>query len=298
MALAKPTPRIVQLIVTGDMERASLVPSLRKHFPETVAGLDPVEWRRPQKVHEATSSRCRPDHLSRGFVALANALVAEVADASRADEPADLVLAVGDVELHNLDQIPLLVDRVRAAVNHVVEARQLSQDAEARLREALRTRGGFHLLCPMSEAYFFGGDDEPLRTLQVDPAVRGHLRDPDAERFDVIEETWAKACAAEDTRRQSLTRPEPWWREACHPKHYLQHLAPTYDEMLHGAPAFERLSWPRVPSSDLALAFARSLFEDLAAFFAVPNPLGAGATSPLTCPPKATRRSTLLLRNL
>lgn len=294
----KPTPKAIKLIVTGDMERRALTTSLACQFPKVTMAGEPVDWLQPSKVNEATSSRWEAGKLTKGALTLANHLVSEVWTGSRADaEPADLVLVVCDLEGHNRDQPQVVLSNLRLAVEQEIQSWALTSTAEARLRAQLQEKGGVHLLCPMVEAYFFGGEDSALRAFGIDPAVRRHLADPDPERFECRDPAWLPKCVLENEKRQALIRPEPWWREACHPKHYLEHLMPSYDEVRNGAPVLGALDWPRVPTRPDTLAFARALFEDLADFFGVASPLGPGVASPLTCPPPRARGG-LLLRNL
>lgn len=291
----------IRFIVTGDLERAAMVPSIRRFFPDMTWEKAPVEWLKPQKLHGATTHRVdigRPPtnpmrHLARA--ALAELLYG--ADGT----PADLVLVVDDIELHNLDQPAAITDRFRAALDAEIEARGHSADAEARVRARLRDGCSLHLVPPMIESYLFG-DRAALTRAGCAPDIEPRLAHPDVERFESADDGWRPHCARIDAERHAEPQPMPWWRERCHPKHYLEHLVDRsggfYDEVPDGAEAFAALSWPAVPADGGALGFARALFEDLALFFGVSNPLGAGDPCPLTWPARAIDRRRLLLRNM
>lgn len=101
--MSGPTKRI-RFIVTGDLERRALVPSLRRLFPEDADGAR-VEWLPPRKTMAATASRLHADRRDAGMAALAKAMIAEAWEGEDG-KPADLIVVVDDVELHNFDQQP------------------------------------------------------------------------------------------------------------------------------------------------------------------------------------------------
>jgi len=102
--------------------------------------------------------------------------------------------------------------------------------------------------------------------------------------------------AYEDIREHPWRRPD----RRGHPKRYLGYLAdPTdeqrtvYRESIGGCRALEALDWAQVFGyQPPGIAFAHSLFEDLADALGVPNPF-PGASHPLT-----SRKPDGLLRNL
>jgi len=93
----------IKLIVTGDMEKLALHESLRRVFPGERDG-EEVIWEQPRKIHCTTSHPLREDRRpSQPMVELARAMLAEVG-IGRTGQPADLVVAIDDVELGNLER--------------------------------------------------------------------------------------------------------------------------------------------------------------------------------------------------
>ena len=97
----------------------------------------------------------------------------------------------------------------------------------------------------------------------------------------------------------------PWWHHEYHPKHYLEHLVERnqkfYEETTCGKKALEEIAWKQVPKCKSDISFLRSLFEDIADWFEIRNPLNTlykGVTSPYFYPAKSVKRATLLLRNM
>ncbi len=290
----------IRLIVTGDLERASIVASISRFFPRERA-----EWLKPRKVNCGTSARLAATNApNKAMKALARAMVAE-ARFGEDGEPAQLVLAVDDLELHNFDQPNVVCAHFRAAVEAEIGQQATTERVRARLRERVRESCSFHLMAPLVEAYFFG-DRAALVRAGCAADATPCLADPDVERFESTEPEWLSLCEADNRRRLALPTPEPWWRAERHPKRYLEWLisrnaerpGPHYDEVLGGVAAFESLDWPSVPAHPHAIAFATSMFEDIADFFGVPNPLRSEHPSPLTYPRRDVRRATLLLRNM
>jgi hypothetical protein len=291
----------IRFIVTGDLERAAMVSSISRWFPsETTAG-EAVEWLPSRKVHAATTHRIDAGKApSNPMRTLARAAIAEASEGKHG-EPADLVVVVDDVELHNLDQPAVLCAHFRAAVEAEITGRQLNAAGEGRLRERVRTRCSFHLLCPMVEAHLFG---EPAALVRAGCAadIEPRLVHSDIEAFESCDERWRPEWEAENACKAAPPDPMPWWREQCHAKHYLEHLVARssgfYDETIGGAMAFATLDWPRVPAHSTAAAYARALFEDISDAIGCPNPLGATGMSSLTYPLRTVDRTALLLRNL
>lgn len=291
----------IRFIVTGDLERAAMVSSVSRWFARETAADEAIEWLPPRKVNAATSHRLTaskaPSHPMR---TLARAAIAEACEGKHG-EPADLVVVVDDVELHNLDQPAVLCAHFRAAVEAEIIARQLSATAEQRLRDRVRARCSFHLLCPMVEGYLFG-ETAALVRAGCAADIEPKRAQPDIEAFESCDERWRPEWEAENARKAAPPDPMPWWREQCHAKHYLEHLVARgggfYDETIGGAQAFAALDWPRVPAHPTAAAFARAMFEDISDAIGCPNPLGAGGMSSLTYPARSVNRMSLLLRNM
>lgn len=290
----------VQLIVTGDMEQRSLHRSLGRLFPKDGAG-ELVDWRPPIKHNEVTTHRLLPLSTRRGPSApmqkLAQALATESLQGKvKAHAAPALVLALCDVEVHNHDQIGLIVTHLREALTQHLST--FESQTRARHAERLRTRCSFHLARPMTEAWLFG-DPHALRRLGVAPG-RPHLRSRDWEDFESIDPAWLPRCAAIDALHHNHKQ-EPWWREATHPKRYLTFLtdeADPYDEVLHGAPALEGLDWPALPVDPSATPYLRALIDDIADALGLPSPLSPGHPAPLTSPSRSQRAAERTLRNL
>jgi len=286
----------IKLIVTGDMEKLALHESLRRVFPRERDG-EEVIWERPRKIHCTTSHPLREDRgPSQPMVELARAMLAEVG-IGRTGLPADLVVAIDDVELGNLEREMVIAQHLRAAFESLLAKH--SGNAESRYRKLLQERCAFHLLKPMVESYLFG-DSAALLNSGVPVGTSPLLAHPsDVERFECADPAWLPTCRAENERHQTG---KSWWRHERHPKHYLEHLVQRgqslYDETRQGRDALAGLDWQQVPKQAEDTPLARSLFEDLADWFQVPNPLSLGSPHPDFYPTRSARRATLLLRNL
>lgn len=282
----------VVLIVTGECERLGLVPSLQRYFPS-------AEFARPLFLDSFTSARIKPNDRPgarpRQVDRLAAAMVAAT-DPGRTGERPDLVLAVDDVELTNLDQVDVVVSQLRDAVHsHLAHYDWASDRRRDQVTQRLREHCSFHLLCPMVEAYFFGEPAALTRASAQRPAlVEGQALD--VEDFLTQDPTFlampdkAKEWATADRQR--------------HPKRYLQYLcdpspsehgpSPTrYRETLGGVRALRELDWSGALAHETHARLARSLFADLSAALEVDNPL------PGLCHPETSRPGAkALLRNL
>jgi hypothetical protein len=315
----------VRLIPTGQMELLALATSLQRVFPahefETVAKrVDPDGTRAPFEAF--TSARLRqglmPDPLRR----LVAQLAAEVYPGRREGEPADLAVLIDDIELDNVDQMPLVAEAVRHAVRiHLADfEHHRGSVAAGRLTRALRERASFHLAVPMIEAWLFG-DGGALRSAQVPeerlPARLAESSDP--ERFETVDAAFSaddgSQCAAlfarnARTRAQARAswvlreRPDlPHWRREAHPKAYLSWLCrdpndekcSTYRESRGGAAGLAALDWPTVLSTPSHFLWARALVHDLAG--ALNEPVPPFAAGPVAAFPPTTN-APLLLRNL
>lgn len=276
----------VKLIVTGKMERRALHTALRRCFPDERMG-EAVAWDEPRMVNEVTTHRLEPlgaqSKPSSAMDTLANAMVMEAIIGKRQQEPpADLVVAICDVELGNLDREAIVLSHLRAALERSLAGYESA--TRERYRRRLREVCSFHFLRPMAEAVFFG-DIAALALAGVD--VTAHpprLRIQDVEQFESVDPAWMPSCAVENERQAG--RGIVWWRQERHPKRYLGHLVErsgtkVYDELDQGVTALRGLAWSRVTNTQPS-PLLRALFEDLACWFGAPNPLGEGAPSPLT----------------
>jgi hypothetical protein len=241
----------VALVVTGELERRGLAASLARIFPEASFHVE-------LKVDGFTTARVR--NLGATTVPtlvdkMARALVAAV-DPGRSGTPSDLAIAVDDLEIANLDQPGVVVETFRDAVVRHADVVWKNASRRELCRERLRDRASFHLLSPMTEAYFFG-QEGPMVSLGV--AGRTELAPGvDLEEFTVADATY-------------LTAPEgsAEWAKANrrrHPKHYLQYLmSDGYGETDEGLAALEKVDWRRLADDYPAhLRFLRALLADLA----------------------------------
>ncbi|OQX19200.1 MAG: hypothetical protein BWK80_37135 [Desulfobacteraceae bacterium IS3] len=292
-------PRIIKLIVTGDMEKSALHESLRRFFPDELNG-EEVKWDKPRKLHCATSSQLRPleknnSNLSTPMKHLAQAMFDEILY-GKTGKPADLVIVIDDAEIGNLGQENIVADHFRAAIEHLFKKKQYNR--EDRYRDILREKCSFHLLKPMTESYFFG-DADALRNAGVQDAVKPKLVYSDVEQFESNDPAWLPICQKENKKRQQVMS---WWYHECHPKHYLEHLTERsgvfYDENTYGKKALEEIAWRQVPKCQSDTVFIRSLFEDIAEWFGILNPLGSGDTSLNFYPDRRINRDLMLLRNI
>lgn len=287
----------IKLIVTGDVELEALTDSLRRWFPEKINKTD-VEWLPAEKPGGGTTTYRfkQAVTVTSPMATLARRMVAE-AWIGRDGCPADLIIAVDDLELANQDQPALVIDHFKAAVHSEIIRHNLSEKESIELRTRLRERCSFHLLNPMIEAYFFGERDALTRA-GIAPDRTPYLCGSDLEDFETNDPAWLPTCTEENVLRAVIA---PWWRHQRHPKHYLVHLSPQdapYAERSDGIAALAQLDWPRVPAHSTATPFIRALFEDLAEWFGVDNPLGHGACAPETSPVHLKDRRNLVLRNL
>lgn len=282
----------IRLIVTGEMERLALASSMCARFPATDVNNAAVEWLPAQKAMGATSHRLRvggqPTEVMRR---LAKTALAELRS-GQGGVPADLVVVVDDLELHNFDQPQLVCEQFRTAISE--EAARLDQVrrpmgvGQQPLREIIRERSSFHLLSPMVESYFFG-DRAVLQKLGCSGAEMRHMRSTDWEDFWTTDPDYAPRCAQKNQEMHAPPLNHHWWQQERHAKHYLEHLITVnaggsafYEESTNGAAALRQLDWPNVPRQTAECPFIRALFSDIADFLGVPSPLGSGGESPLT----------------
>jgi hypothetical protein len=216
-------------------------------------------------------------------------------------KPADLVVVIDDVELGNLGQEKVIATHFQNAVRHEFNKYKDKYNTKTiqKYQSILREKCSFHLLKPMVESYLFG-DDNALQLAGVPNGENPQLVHPtDVEQFETNDSAWLPTCHRENAKRQSK---KLWWHHECHPKHYLEHLTERgqvfYDETSYGKNALEKLAWRKVPKCLDDTPFILSLFEDIADWFGILNPLGKGKTHPNFYPPKSVNRANLLLRNM
>lgn len=284
----------IKLIVTGYTEKLSLCASLRRFFPAQRRG-EEVIWEVPRKVYSATSHRLVPGAPSSKLMrSLVQAMLAEVAFGP-AGTAADLVVLIDDVELANHGQESVVVAHFRDALERKLD--EVDREVEDRYRILFRERCSFHLQRPMVESYLFG-DPAALATAGVPVGEEPVLLGTDVEQFETGDPAWLPVCRVENARKAVDL---PWWRHERHPKHYLAHLAQrggvSYEGVEHGKNALRGLDWAKVPKSPADTPLIRALFEDLARWFDVANPLGTGDLHP-DLDPRSARGSNLILRNL
>lgn len=292
----------IKLIVTGDLEKLALPQSLKKHFPNIQNGKD-VIWDEPRKIHGATSCQLKLLNegalLSNPMKELAKAMLAEALEGKKKGQsPADLVIVVDDVELGNLGRENVIAEHFRAAVNYAIQlkAKGITSE-EARIRSIIRDKCSFHLLKPMVEAYLFG-DAVALGLAGVPIGVSPQLvHQSDVEEFETNDPKWLPTCHKENAIQQN-NHNKPWWLHERHPKAYLDYLLPKdYTETFHGKQALMELNWFQVPKCQHDIPIFGSLFEDVANWFNMANPIN-GATHPDFYPEKTVNRNSLLLRNM
>ena len=283
----------IVLIVTGECERTALVPSLQRYFPS-------AEFSRPLSADSFTSARVRLNDLQprsrpRQVDRLAAAMVAAT-DPGRTGERPDLVLAVDDVELPNLDQVDVVVTQLREAVKHHLATYPWpSARRQEQVTQRLREHCSFHLLSPMVEAYFYG---EPAALTRAGTQLPSTV---DAQRLDVED------FAVQDPPFLEVPDKEKYWAtpdRQRHPKRYLQYLcdpegdeqkpSPSrYRETQGGVKALRELDWAGALSQETHARLARSLFADLAAALEVDTPF------PGKCHPETSNPGpNAVLRNL
>jgi hypothetical protein len=273
----------IGLITTGKCEQRALGPSLARVFE---GGDVTFELCFKEPVDSFTSNRLvypAPPH--RAGTTLVERMVSSIAATLSLRDAPDYVFAVDDLELANIHTPAHVTALLRDAVTASLAG------ATHKEVERFRARCSVHFLCPMVEAYFFG---EPA-ALQRAGATRPALLDPSShlEAFTVVDERY---LSPPDEAGHS-------WRgndRAAHPKRYLKFLNDpegsqlrSYQETKHGRDALSSLDWEQVFAHPPAeLAFARSLFDDLADAIGVETPF------PGACHPLTQRRADGVLRNL
>ena len=190
------------------------------------------------------------------------------------------------MELANADDPARITAALRESVRRKLDAWPANAATLGRLREDLQHKVSFHLMAPMTEAYFFADPSALARAIAPLPAR--------PSRFDP--ETDVEAFTVDDPDYLGPpTDPTSRWRTATgrqgHPKRYLAYLTDVgpdggYRESRQGVDALGGLDWPRVLRRPVHTRFARSLLADLADMLGAPSGrLAAEPTHPLTWPP-------------
>jgi hypothetical protein len=279
----------VQLVVTGDMELFALAASLRHAFPE-----HELEFLPTQKVQDFTSNRlgCHPGRVpgqKTRAQAMAQAIVSAFAPGRFLNAIPDLVLAVDDLELANVDQPHVVTAYLAREIELTLKDRKFLPADETRVREHLRHRASFHLFVPMPEAYFY-----------AEPAALTRAGAKAASQFDVALHDTEGFVVDDPAYRQWLEKRAPNALEPHrHPKQYIRYLCDpnasverAYRETKEGALALEGLAWSEVTARAEREHYARAMLEDFA------DGIGANWPSPGPVAPLTARRNGGLLRNL
>jgi len=282
------------------LEKKALHKSLKRFFPKERHGQE-VRWETPRWLNGATSNRLRPlknnnVKISKPMKKLAQAMFDEVFITK-----ADLVIVIDDVELHNLDQESIIAEHFRKAIELVINKK--GNDQSKCYRNILREKCSFHLLKPMMESYFFG-DIAALQKTGISASITPKLvHETDVELFETNDPDpeWLKQCRDENMKnsRNNLN-----WKYEKHPKNYLEHLIERshpgmiYHETDQGKNALESIAWNKVPKCKSDTPFIRSLFEDIADWFEIQNPMGYGDINKCVYPEKSVNSNDLILRNL
>lgn len=266
-------PLQVLLITTGKLEQAALAASLQLMFDEYGRQLfqttRDVQFMDSRYQDGFTSTKIQPaliddEALPRTLAyRLVSELVAGLTPKRRRDPKPELVIAVDDLEVYNLDNIPNVLTLFRRATQ-----RYVNEHSELVSADDVRDKCSFHLLSPMVESYFFA--DPQALELAAGPGSPplARLKHNELERFDVSLDA--------DYLTSSLELGEPALRPH-HPKHYIKFLrsrvapsATPYRETHEGAQALQGLSWfehiffrPCDEAGAASLPLLRALLEDL-----------------------------------
>jgi hypothetical protein len=316
----------VAIIATGVMELDGLADCLGRLFPRHDFATIPQRAARPGQRAEpfSQSFTCRqragttsevPSNLTKIMRELAGQVYPRRRDA------ADFSMVVDDLELFNLDQPEVVIDAIRGAARAHLDRLADRPLERAELAACLRDRVSFHLAVPMTEAWFFSGD-QSLALHGVPAERKPRLRaGADPESFETDDAEYSAddgaLCAqmAERNRRRNERRrapwiltPQPdaaWFTRERHPKAYLEWLCrdpsdnkcTTWREADPGAAALRALDWEAVLAHPSHCGYARALLDDLADALGEPAPfLPGGAVAPLTV--RKRSRKAGLLRNL
>jgi hypothetical protein len=268
-------PRIA-LIPTGAMEHTALPASLSKLFP----GVEFISLPPDRNLDGFTSTDVsivlgnQNAPVLRRVDDLAATMVATVSPGGLRRDRCDFAMVIEDLELVNDHQPALVITAFRQAVDRHIAALP-AQATRDRSLALIQKQCSFHLLRPMTEAYFFG---DPA-ALQRAAIVRQPQLLPvlDCELFQTTDTDYLAIPAG--TRLHGRTRFPHMPDRQRHPKAYLQYLCdPTladrrlrYRETQNGVSALTNLNWQRVLSDPAHCPFARAFLDDIA--YAVNQPL-------------------------
>ncbi len=272
----------IKLIVTGEMEKKALAKALKNVFP-TIS----FETKFDEEFSGFTSSNVlqlpASSRFQRNIDKFASELVAAV-DPGRRGLPADMAIAVDDLELENTNQEKAVVDCFRKAVIRCVENRWPTLKRQEMCFQKVRENCSFHLFVPLTEAYFFGETDALKRA----GATRNSMvsgKDMDVEDFRVTNDS-DYLNAAKGNFYWAIDRN----KRNRHPKHYIQYLcdpegkakkSERYRETKGGVNALQSLNWNSVLKNPQYVKFLRSLFDDISDRFGFEN-LYPGECSSIT----------------
>jgi hypothetical protein len=249
-------------------------------------------------------ARARAEGKASVRMKLIQALAGAVYPPSRMS--ADLVIALDDLELCNLDRPGVVVGAIRASVKvHLEEQRRSLHPAAFReLASCLRERASFHLAVPMTEVWLFADPKGPANSGVSDPGAVHLKADIDPEQFETDDPEYTADTGEGCTQLQERNRKtrknkkaswvlsqQPWryWQREYHPKAYLQWLCrdpkenncTRWKETEQGADALEKLDWAASLAAPDKCSFLRSLINDLADALGEQSPV-EGECAPLT----------------
>lgn len=267
----------VTLIVTGSAEKLGLPAALQQLWPD-------VDFD-AQLTDDLTSTEVPADSTAVGgglvskFEKFAQRLVdAVTVPRSRREGCAGLAVGIDDLELVNLDRGEVVVARLKAAVDQILQGRTGD-------RNTVATGCSFHLLVPMLEALFFGDPKALQHAAGSGASASTFPVDADFEAFAVGDDAYLEPS---DEVGHGWRRPD----RSRHPKRYIRFLReqaeePPYRETHHGARALRELNWESLVDAPLRGRFVGSLLTDLA--FVLGDPVGVQLpldTSPITWTPQ------------
>jgi hypothetical protein len=276
----------IGLITTGKCEHRALASSLQQ-----VLGGGGGNIVRSLGDHHSRSITSHPltDPAPLFARTLIDDLVNDVVAAFDERDAPDFVFAIDDLELANTATPENVTRFVADGVRRYILRETRTHRELARVRE----RCSFHLLCPMLETYFFGEPDALRRAGVTRPAILDTSR-----HLEEFRATDLAFIVPGDVQGHDWRTPD----RARHPKRYLKFLsdpddtkpvASRYREGRDGAKALATLDWAQVFAyQPPGIAFAYSLFDDLADALGMENPF------PGTCHPLTMRRAGGTLRNL
>ena len=267
---------LVRLIVTGKAERIALETFLKRVFPA-------IDFE-SESADSFTSSRIQNRPVSATMPQLVDKLVDHLIAAvdpgrKKPDGPIpDLVVAIDDVELFNLDQPNVVVGAIREAIQRRVPLTWPSLQRQTRCFERLNQSASFHLLCPMLEAYFFTSESA-LQSAGI--RLQSELiPEKDIEDFESCDSSYLlRYQTLSDGCSDGMIHPQTKVWFAKHPKEYMRYLVAgddgtvsVYRETHQGVAALQSLT----PADALAVGaqhkFLRSLIHDVADALNLPLP--------------------------